>query len=316
MSIHRHIVIGIALVLTAAAAEKCSAQPMDSFAPQPLTLKTKDGVSLAATYYPSPRGKGATTVVLLPDYLDTQKVFAPFAARLQQPNADAGDEHESFAVLTVDLRGHGGSTNQTLPDGSQREISVAKLKRQDLAAMVQFDMEAVRRFLLGQNDEGKLNLNKLTLVGAGLGASVAVNFAAMDWSFPRLATGKQGEDVKALVLISPRWRNRGITIQQALRQPSVQSRLAFLMMYGAKDSDTAADVRKITKQLEKFHPTGPSNSNQPQDFVDLGLPETSLQGTKLLGHMGRRAEDQIIRFLDDNVSAEKYEWIKGRGVTN
>ena len=34
-------------------------------------------------------------------------------------------------------------------------------------------MEAVRRFLVKENDKGELNLNSLTLLGSGMGANVA-----------------------------------------------------------------------------------------------------------------------------------------------
>ena len=66
--------------------------------------------------------------------------------------------------------------------------------------MAALDMEAVRKFLVDKNDAGELNLNKLCLVGSGMGASVAANWAVQDWSAPPLAVGKQGQDVKALVL--------------------------------------------------------------------------------------------------------------------
>ena len=40
------------------------------------------------------------------------------------------------------------------------------------------DMEAVRSFLVGKNDKEELNLNRLCIVGLGMGATVAVNWAA------------------------------------------------------------------------------------------------------------------------------------------
>ena len=79
-------------------------------------MQTKDGVDLSITYYASSVGKDATPVILLHDYKDTQGMFSSLAQRLQSPGEE--DKHASFAVVTVDLRGHGASTKQATPDGS------------------------------------------------------------------------------------------------------------------------------------------------------------------------------------------------------
>ena len=278
-------------------------------APEPKieSLTTKDGVQLKVTYYASTEGKNATPVILLPDLKDSRSVVDSLARRMQTPDEKRKDTHKSFAVLTVDLRGHGDSTTQVL-NGNRRTIDAAKLGRDDLFAMVRFDMEAVRSFLVEQNDAGKLNINRLSIVGAGLGASVAVNWAAVDWSAPPLAVGKQGQDVKALVLISPRWKNGALTLQNALRHPGVRQEIAFLMLYGDRERQAQSDVRRIEKQLEKFHPA-PKNpsTDKPHDLVSLGAP-TGLQGTKLLKEGGAEAENTIIKFLVDHVQSKDFEW--------
>src|SRR4029077_8745951 len=93
----------------------------------PVTVKqeTRDGVSLAFTYYPSNEGKNATPVVILHDYKDTQGMFNNFALRLQLPTPE--EKRPSFAVVTVDLRGHGGSTKQFGGGDESREIDPSKL---------------------------------------------------------------------------------------------------------------------------------------------------------------------------------------------
>ncbi len=271
------------------------------------SLTTKDGVELKVTYYASTEGKNATPVVLLPDLMDSRSVVESLALRLQTPDKNLKDTHSSFAVLAVDLRGHGDSTKQVL-GGERRTVDAAKLSREDLMAMVQYDMEAVRKFLVDRNDEGQLNINRLSIVGAGLGASVAVNWAAVDWSAPPLAVGKQGQDVKALVLLSPLWKNKGLTLQNALRQPGVRQEIAFCMLYGDKDRQVQADVKRIEKQLERYHPAPKSPSpDDPHDLVAKGAP-TGLQGTKLLKEGGREAEATIIRFLADHVQSKDFDW--------
>ena len=159
-------------------------------------------------------------------------------------------------------------------------------------------------------DSGKLNLNRLSLMGVGVGASVAANWAAKDWSMPPLAVGKQGQDVKALVLISPRWKNRGLLMHQALRQPGLQRNVGVMLIYGREDRRVTADVRRIYKQLERYHPEPESrNTDNPLDLLALGS-DTSLQGKELLRTLGDQGETRIIDFLRIHVSEEDYEWSK------
>jgi pimeloyl-ACP methyl ester carboxylesterase len=275
--------------------------------PETVTFQTKDGVALTGTYYKSSAGKDATPVVLLADWKDSRAVFDSIAKRLQTPDTKAGDKHPSFAVLTVDLRGHGDSTKQRL--GNQtRDLDAAKIDRNMLGAMVAMDMNAVRRFLVEKNDAGELNINKLSLIGAGLGASVAVNWAALDWSYPPLAVGKQGQDVKALVLISPEWSYKGLQMNQALRQPGVREKVAMLLMYGSGERSNVADAKRIEKQLERYHPV-PDNlpEGEPNSLASIG-PSTKLQGTKFLTQAGANAEDAIIKFLTIHVAKKEFPW--------
>jgi hypothetical protein len=179
--------------------------------------------------------------------------------------------------------------------------------------MVGYDMEAVRTFLVGKNDKGEINLNELSIIGVGLGASIGTIWASHDWAVPPLTVGKQGQDVKALVLISPRWKNKGLLLQQAIRQPGVQREVALIMIYGRNDSKVRADVRRIKKQVEKYHPEPESDNAKPNDLAGLGVP-TSLQGGKLLQEAGLREKvgQRIADFLNLHVAEQDHEWLKRR----
>ncbi|MCO6043530.1 lysophospholipase [Aeoliella sp. ICT_H6.2] len=289
------------------------AQSSNNKVPDPLVvnMKTKDGVELVGTYYKSTAGKDATPVVMLADWKDSRAVYDQLAKRMQAGGNDdkAGFKWDSFAVLTVDLRGHGDSTKQRL-GANAREIDAAKLDRNDLGAMVQFDMNAVRRFLVEKNDAGELNLNRLSIVGASLGASVAVNWSMLDWSFPPLAVGKQGQDVKGLVLISPEWSYKGLQMNKALRHPGVREHIAVLVMYGGDERKNLADAKRIEKQLERYHPEPDDlEPGVPNSLALLG-PNTKLQGTKLLTQGGAGAELAIIKFLNAHVAKENFDWLK------
>jgi pimeloyl-ACP methyl ester carboxylesterase len=239
--------------------------------------------------------------VLLHDYKETRAVFTPFAQRLQAP-AENEPDRPSFAVITVDLRAHGDSTKQILVDGSQVDLDAAKLNRDGLLAMAALDMEAVRGFLFVKNDAGELNLNKLCLVGAGMGANVAVNWAAQDWSAPPLAVARQGQDVKGLVLLSPHWRFRGLSLQQPMRFRALKDFVAWMLVYGEEDSKVKADINRIEKQLEPFHPeTQATGATQPRGLAVVAWP-SKLQGSTLLSRIGLPISDQIIQFLVANVA--------------
>ena len=97
------------------------------------------------------------------DYKD----LAPFLQRL------------GYAVLVPDLRGHGDSMHVK---GARKEdtINAEKMSPQQFLLMAGQDMKAVKQFLWDRNNAGELNIDKLCIVGAEMGASVAVNFALLD----------------------------------------------------------------------------------------------------------------------------------------
>jgi pimeloyl-ACP methyl ester carboxylesterase len=284
-------------------------------AAEPTSLTTKDGVQLKITYFPgaarkgSPQAKQTTPVVFLHDLRGSGAVFANLVQKLQAAAKGEGDQ-PSFAAVTVDLRGHGESTK--LANNAQVELNAAKLKKDDFIAMARHDMDAVRGFLVQKNDEGELNLNKLCLVGSGMGANVAATWALTDWSYPPLAVGKQGQDVKALVMISPQWTYNGLLMQVPMKSVPLKEGVAWMIVYGDKDSKFQSDAMKINRQLEKYHPiVGATGAKRASGLTMLKL-NTRLQGDSLLTQVGESADDQIVRFLKDNVSESQQEWFERR----
>ena len=311
MSNIRRFAAGICVVWFCTLAEAAAQQLRP---PEVVTLQTKDGVQLKATYFPalplkgSAEAKQVTPVVLLHDYKGTRGMFAALAQRLQAPG-EGDEQRPSFAAVTVDLRGHGDSTKQVLRNGFQAELDAARLDKNGLLAMASLDMEAVRSFLVLKNDAGELNLNKLCLVGSGMGANVAANWALQDWAAPALAIGKQGQDVKALVLVSPRWSYRGLTLQDPMRFRPLKQHAAWMLIYGDEDAKVKADVRRVHKQLDSFHPTARNAAGAgPSTLAVVPWPST-LQGDTLLTNAGRQIEEQIIQFLIDNAADRQHPWL-------
>jgi pimeloyl-ACP methyl ester carboxylesterase len=277
----------IGLVLAGGAAEG-RAQGRAALPPPPVehTLTTKDGVQIRITYYASNAGAQATPVILLHDRNETRAVFNSLAKLLQSPRApDDAPElkvNRSRAVVAVDLRGHGESKTAFDSQGAPVELDASRFGQVDFQNMVLFDMEAVRSFLVEQNDAGLLNLNKLCIVGSGMGANVAVLWAAKDWATPNLAVRKQGQDVKALVLLSPRWNYNGLSLKEPMKFRPIQQSLSILLAYGEEDPGVARDCKNIDKILARFHPEPPADQVQTRKDYYLIAEKTNLQGTELL----------------------------------
>ena len=272
-----------------------------------VTLETKDGFELGATYYASNLGKDAVPIVMLHDFKETRAVFNNLARELQNPESD---DLASYAVFTVDLRGHGDSKVQYGQNGQRRELEAQRLKAADYENMVLRDMEAVRRFLRQRNDDGELNLNKLCLIGSGMGANVAASYAAFDWSVPPLANVKQGQDVKALVLASPKRTIGGLSSVRAFKHPDVRQRISVMLLYGAQDPAASRDTKNIHKLLSKYHkPPPPDKRREMQDLFMFSIP-TSLKGTRILTDRDFNVLPKLDFFLDARLSQQDFPWIQ------
>lgn len=308
MSFARHWLIMPAL-LALLMGDAALAQRRGDGSPEPQTLTTKDGVELHVTYYPSSVGRNAAPVVILPDFKETRRTYSSLARRLAQPTEER-DKHKPFAVVTVDVRGHGESIRQTV-GGRTRELSAAELRPGDFREMVLNDMETVRKFLVDKNDAGELNLSRLSVVGIGMGATVGINWTARDWAMPPLATGKQGQDVRTLIAVSPRWKTNGLSVQQALRQPGLRKEVAVLLLYGEGDRRVSRDVERIYSQLERDRDEPRTAPGVLRDLMKANI-DSELQGGNLLRQAGAKGEQLIIDYLVKFSVEPDYPWRRRR----
>ncbi|HTU26290.1 MAG TPA: alpha/beta fold hydrolase [Pirellulales bacterium] len=270
--------------------------------PEEVFLKAKDGLSLHAIYYPGAPRKGknqkdSVPVILLHAYNGDCHDFDDLAELLQK---------QGHAVVTPDLRGHGES-KEMLRDGREEKLETSSLRTADFGDMWTYDLEAVKSFLIGKNNAGELNIDKLCVVGAEMGAIVGANWASLDWSWPVLSNGKQGQDVKALVMISPQSNFKGVKLIDAVSSPDVRSELAVMLIAGRKNSRSADEVNKLYKHFMKYH------VEKTSPVVELLLPETKLQSTKLLGEKSLGVEAAILKFVDGLV-AKPYPWAERRSA--
>jgi hypothetical protein len=278
--------------------------------PENLPLTTRDGVLLHCTYYPggyvqkTPKeavripGKEVVPIIMLHGWEGRRR------ERDLDRTASWLQRTAGHAVVVPDLRGHGDSVLQRVPGGREEKISLSRMRSRDLYAM-QADVEAVKKFLLDKNNAGELNIEMLCVIGADMGAIVATNWAAYDWSRPQLPSFKQGRDVKALVLLSPRKSFKAMTLNAAIKHQIIRSTMPVMIVAGSGDRKQHSEAKSIYAQLER------SRKPQPREVEDRTLffvePDTTLSGTKLLTPSGLKVYQLIGRFIDWRLVSNKDE---------
>jgi pimeloyl-ACP methyl ester carboxylesterase len=233
-------------------------------------------IALQAIYYASNLEENAIPVVLLHMYKGSSADYGVLAAELQKVG---------HAVLVPDLRGHGAS-NKFQSGAPMDPVKAAQPVQ--LTNMFQYDAEACRIFLQSKKN---INIEKLCVVGAEMGAAVALNYAAWDWHWPDLGGKKQGQYVKALVLISPDMSFKSLSVKQAINVPVVRGGLSILMIVGTTRGDGAKRLDKIFTQN---HPVPAAPQNKDYFFKKVN---TTLKGTDMLGKQ-LNIETYITQFID------------------
>jgi dienelactone hydrolase len=177
-------------------------------AEQRVSIRTEDGVTLAATWYePSPRPGPA--VILVHMLNRSRKEWDAVAQRLAS---------EGIGALAFDLRGHGESTAGPPPAAGQSEY----------ASMVQ-DVRAVRRYLAQRTD---VQQSRVGVIGASIGANLAALEASADSS------------VASLALLSASVDYRGLRITEAVRKV----KRPMLFVAGDDDPYASRSARELQKE--------------------------------------------------------------------
>lgn len=280
-------------------------------APSP-AIVTKDGLPLSAMYWPSRLKAQGGVVVLLHGLSGNQLDWGKLPDTLQ----GAG-----YAVIAVDLRGHGQSTgklgaandaveakakSKSKAKPSKAAVESTTLKARDFQAMVQLDMKAVKQFIFSEHQKQMLNMNKTAIIGAGLGATVALKFAEFDWLQEPYNDGPignqtpRGQDVRALVLLTPDADVSGLPLPDAvkvLRAPLFN--VAIMFGVGNKDKQDKGQ----TKKLYDLAITPDKNI----DRMYLQEYNSTARGCGLLGR-NLPVEQNILKFLEAHLSSVQSEW--------
>ena len=240
------------LTCTAVAKEEPEPPPK----PRNVDLKTKDDVELNALYYEGTEGEKTVPVVVIHDWNKKEEgaTYESLAEYLQS---------KGYAVILPDLRGYGSSTRQKNDAGQSRTLTPRNVKPEKVVFR---DLEAVRMFLLKENNAKKLNLAATTLIGVGKGAILAAHYAVYDWDefyrWPNkdakapgirraIVKTRGGEkDVKALILVSPQTKiGKQMKIDALSRHPTVGTgEVSMLILVGQKQANAANKEPKETRE--------------------------------------------------------------------
>jgi dienelactone hydrolase len=154
-----------------------------------VVLETSDGLKLAATFQSPGRGGRAPGVILVHDAGGQRESMEDLAKYLRR---------RGFAVLTLDLRGHGKSPGSEEPFG--------QLSRDDQERLWTFalrDLEAAGAFLRGRRD---VHTTNLSVVGVGRSSALALRYASQD------------ENVRAVALIGAAEDQLGFSLPDEIRR--------------------------------------------------------------------------------------------------
>jgi len=217
-------------------------------------LEAADGQPLVGTYH-APTGAARGGVLLLHMYMSNRGAWRPLAPRL----AASG-----FHVLSLDLRGHGKSTEDKA--GKRIDISreVTKQPRQNPFLLMHQDARAGLDLLVQKGAPKE----RLAIVGASVGCSVALH-----------AAKEYGKLVSAAVLLTPGTNYLGV--------PSLEHATSFgdrpvLILSSEEEADLGA--RPIQARID---------SKKSELRI---LRERGIHGTRMLGRVDA-IEADIIQWL-------------------
>jgi dienelactone hydrolase len=173
---------------------------------QKVTIRTDDGLSLAATWYePATR---APAVILVHMLHKSRRDWEAVATHLAA---------EGIGALALDLRGHGESSG-TAPEGEPADYSV--LVR---------DVTAARHYLSSRSD---VQPSRIGIAGASIGANLAVLVAAAD---PAIAS---------IALLSPSSDYRGLRIDAPMKKYATRPALLIASDEDAYACRSVKDLQK------------------------------------------------------------------------
>lgn len=224
--------------------------------PARVTFQTEDKLTLVGSFYaPKPSKQKAPGAVLVHDAGRSREDLANIATRLQK---------SGFAVLTLDLRGHGESAT---PELAWSKLDAEAQKRS--WAFMPRDVKAGVEFLTGQ---ANVHSTTVSLVGQGAGCTLAARHATRD------------DKVRSLVLILPQAEQLGFVLSSDLEA------LAGLPMLIAVGKDQASTAKRLSE--------GVARAGGGESAIETSVSKIEsaqlLDDTKLAGDLARWMQSKAL----------------------
>ena len=192
-----------------------------AYASEEVSFTASDGVSIQATFS-HPKGRARVPAVILLHQLAGERyAWNALAQKLTENN---------YAVLAIDLRGHGDSTMFGETTRTYKDFTDA-----DYGAMIR-DVRAAAAYLRDRKD---VNGDRLALIGASIGANLSLQYAAEDMQ------------VRTVVLLSP-----GLNYRSLKTLPYVDGydKRALFMVVAEGDAYSFESCRQVKEAAEQASP--------------------------------------------------------------
>lgn len=294
----------IALSTPAFAQPKDKAEEVKIPEPEDINRESKDGVALKMTYFGGTLGKKSVPVILLHGWGGQRGDMEALARMLQKLG---------FTCLTLDLRGHGQSMKFKSTEKGEvvfKDLDRDGFRLRDLEAMA-YDIEAAKKYLLEKNNAGECNIESLSMIACDVTCLAAMRWSIADWSAPILPAFKQGQDIKALVLLSPVQSFKGFNGNDFLVNQATRKQIAVLLVAGNAEVKSLSEAKRLHSKLQQFHPkpTGDAEIDRKQQDLFLVTADTELQGDKLLNR-ALPVANKIANFLNLRLveRQDQYSW--------
>lgn len=224
-----------------------------------VAFRTEDGFVIYGDYYESSDQTYFDQALILLHMLNNdRKSYSEFAKQLNE---------KGFTVLAIDLRGHGQSTTQNNVRKTWQGFS-----EEEFNAMTK-DVKAAERFL---QTKGKISF---VIIGASIGANIALNYAVND------------DSVKAIVLLSPGLDYRGVKTEETIK--SYDKDKSILLIAAEGDTYSADTVKYMYFFAE----------GRKTLFL---LNETDAHGTEMLPQISNNVINWLKEILPPSKVIEKF----------
>lgn len=194
-----------------------------------VSIKTRDELILSGSFW-APKGKERAPGALL--------VHGAGSSRAALEELGEYLYKKGFAVLSIDLRGHGGSVSENT-DWAKAADDKAREALWGLAAR---DVDAAAAYLLERSEVLSTNLS---VFGVGAGCALALRHAQAD------------DKTRAVVLITPEASSFGFNVAQGV---AALAGMPTLIVASNKDKETAERLKSAGHE-----------ANQGVEYVEVSL---------------------------------------------